>query len=541
MLGDPDAWHQSFSIPDESPLAATDFSTKPVADIVAFLTDWQPGADAGRQTVTALAQEVRNAAVADPKAYSSAADQFALLRPIYVRRLLEGLQQSASNQKEVDWDSMLRLIERVYKRAGQQIDPSTLVAGDDPGWDWARKAASELLAVGLRLGSLGIPLEHATTVRALVSVVRKLTPSIIDVDDFDNKFERQPFFTAIETARGASTELCILLIRWINRDVEQDVGSSRAAVVADPEIARELEAQLADRTLGGRIPRAIMGRYLGSLYYNDPNWVKSQMTALFPDADADLRNATWQSHLRNGFGPIDVLMPELTECYLQEAARLSSDGDLGEGNELHARQQRFTDYVMCLVLRGTVPEVVLESFLLKSTDVQRKHAMWFVANEVSRPISEAPEDARLRGRAYWESRLATAIASSNPIEFSEELGMISHWCFHGVADELWLCDQVLATVRLGIAPNNSYGTVNWLQKVATRHADRAVEVFHDLIQCPRVERWSYMTNRGPVQVILTEGLDKGTQETVARVGEVISYLSSLGFNDFLDLEPSKPT
>ena len=213
--------------------------------------------------MTALAQEVRTAAVENPRKYADAADQFVSLKPIYVRRLLEGFQQAASNQKNVNWESLLKLIGGVYEKVGEPIDPANLSPGDDESWEWTRKAASQLLAVGLRLGRRGIPLEHAEVVRELVLATFAIIPAVIDTHDFDTKFEKQPFSTALETSRGIATEVGVLLVRWLNMDLKVTDGPRPAAIAALPVIARVLEFQLADRTAAGRVPRAVMGRYLG--------------------------------------------------------------------------------------------------------------------------------------------------------------------------------------------------------------------------------------------------------------------------------------
>jgi hypothetical protein len=43
--------------PEESPFSGTDFSTRPISEIIAFLKTWRPQGEQHRQTVTALAQE----------------------------------------------------------------------------------------------------------------------------------------------------------------------------------------------------------------------------------------------------------------------------------------------------------------------------------------------------------------------------------------------------------------------------------------------------------------------------------------------------
>jgi hypothetical protein len=95
--------------------------------------------------------------------------------------------------------------------------------------------------------------------------------------------------------------------------------------------------------------------------------------------------------------------------------------------------------------------------------------------------------------------------------------------------------------EIGLAPRNGHGTVEWLQKLAARHIDRAVEVLWSLIRCSGVERWTYISNQGPIRFVLSEGRAKGTPETVLRVGEAVSYLATVGGSDFMDLDPSAPS
>ena len=155
-LGDPDAWRQRMFPEEVSPLTGADFSSRPIPDIVAFLKSWQPDVEPARQTVTALAQELRVAVGNDPKGYAASADQFIGLKPIYIRRVLEGLQNAASNNKSFDWGSLLKLIDHVFGQLHQTIDPSTVLEGDDKDWTWACKTAGETLAAGLRRGAGGI-------------------------------------------------------------------------------------------------------------------------------------------------------------------------------------------------------------------------------------------------------------------------------------------------------------------------------------------------------------------------------------------------
>ena len=249
--GDPEAWRKSFETPDEGPLTPSDFASKPVANVIDFLRTWQPSGEPAHITLSALGQKVRAAATAQPETFSAEAGQFSDLRPIYIRRLLEGLQQAAASQKPINWQSVLALIALTYSRASEVIQESARADGDDPSWEWTCKAASELLMTGLRLGASGIGVEHRSAVRSLVRDTGALVPVTIELENFEEEFEQHPYITARQTFRGIATELYILLVRWQNMNVTQDERGARTAIRDDPAIARVLEEQLADRSPGG--------------------------------------------------------------------------------------------------------------------------------------------------------------------------------------------------------------------------------------------------------------------------------------------------
>jgi hypothetical protein len=136
-LGDPDAWRHNLFPPEESPLSESDLSARPISDVVAFLKSWRPLEQPQRQTVTALAQELRKAVGRDPATYAANAERFAGLSPIYVRRVLEGLQNAAANQRDFKWAKVLSLIDSVYAQFQQPIASLPAAEGDDPDWTYA--------------------------------------------------------------------------------------------------------------------------------------------------------------------------------------------------------------------------------------------------------------------------------------------------------------------------------------------------------------------------------------------------------------------
>ena len=537
-IGDPRACRAALAAPDESPLTSADFTNKPIEEVIAFLKSWQPSGQPARITINALGQAVRAAAMAQPETFSTAADQFSGLRPIYIRRLLEGLQQAAGSRKKINWQNVLALIAFTYTKASSITGGAPLAEGDDATFAWACKAAAELLMAGLRLGTSAIGVEHRAAIRSLVKGTLELVPATVEVENFADKFEEYPYFTAQQTFCGVATELCVLLIRWEQLNAASVSGSTKAAIREDPEIRKALEALLADRSSDGCIPRAIIGRYLQLLHWSDQEWVRSHVPILFPKDNSALRQATWYSHLMNDGGPISALMRELDTCYAEEIARLGTNR--ADATDRDFRQHRLAEYMMVLVLTGAASPDLLTQFLEKAPDELRQRAMWFLGNQVSRPTEDISEEMRQRGLAYWEMRLAVASASSRPNDYRLELGTIEHWCFHGMLDEFWLSNRLLGMLRTGLFPNNGYYTIEWLVKLAARDADRAVEILFGLVQHADENRWVYLTNQTAIRSILSEGRDKGRLETLNLVSRTVSYLASLGDGSYLDLDLPKP-
>ena len=534
-LGDPDAWRQQLFPAEESPRSGAEFSTRPIPESVAFLRSWRPQGDKQLQTVTALAQELRTAVANDPKTFAASADQFVGLRPIYVRRVLEGLQSVTNNERDFDWSMVLKLIEFTYSQLGTTIDAATLAEGDDKDWIWACHTAGETLAAGLRRGASGIGFQHAAHVTALVKMALAKAPNHPEIEDFEDRFRRESFFGAQATLRGTAVELSILLIFWLSKDATNAIGAApRDALKNLPEIRQALEAQLADRSADGRVPRAIIGRFLGWLFHFGESWLKAQTRALFPNDNDNLRRAAWRAHLGHDAGPLRDFVAELHDCYGADIALLGSDQADKDFREFY--QDRLADYIMVLNLWGGLPDDLLEQFWRDAPEGVRQHAMWFVGIQVSKPSSEVPDEIKARGRAYFERRLAAAVASTEPDKYRKELGVIGQWCFHDLlVDEAWLGAQLLTMLRNGFAPTDAFSVVEWLRKLSPSQVDRAVEVMEALLRHPRVDQWAYMTQREPIRAVLGDGLARGTPETIQRVHDIVSFLSTLGETSYLDL------
>jgi hypothetical protein len=525
-VGDPSAWRNRYFAQDKSPLSRTSIQTQPLNDTIAYLYSWRPDPGLQTHTVGALSNELRESAAADPVLFSANADKFGHLRPLFIRRMLEGIRQPAVNGSKIDWDPLQTLTKIVLERSKSPLDSSDILPGDDADWSLTLGVVTDVLAARLRRGIQATEFENADAVRPLVlqlyaQIARLPKP---DTDRFDAK---HPYFSAEQTNIGASIELCILLLHWLGIDPASEIGKApREALSRQPELRVIFETTLRDRSVVGRIARAIFGRHLGSLCYFGEAWVRHQLPALFPDDNEELREATWIAHLQSDSGPVGPLLDELIPCYAKHIVRL---GDSPSTN-LEMSDNRLSEYLMVLYLWDMLPEELLEQFWYFAPAAIRRHAMWFMG----RQLAETNEENKARARLYWERRLQMAIKASDPAPYRRELGTIGQW-FLWKVDDAWLMDQLLTMLNSGFAPNDGLGVVDKLAEHISDEIDKVIEITKALVRCREMDSWILVSQADSLRRILLEGKNSVSVKTRDGVKEIVSFLSSRGNTGFLDL------
>lgn len=135
-----------------------------------------------------------------------------------------------------------------------------------------------------------------------------------------------------------------------------------------------MDAELADQTPSGRVPRAVLGRYLCWLFYFGERWLVTSMGSLFPESDEGLRQAAWMGHLLHDQGPQSELLESLRPSYARAIERLTDDARDRE----EQAQKRLGNYLMILYLHDQLdlqPGGLLDRFIGKASPRLRQHVM----------------------------------------------------------------------------------------------------------------------------------------------------------------------
>ncbi|RWO22121.1 hypothetical protein [Mesorhizobium sp.] len=536
-LGDPDAWLKQLHEPDISPAGATDLATRSIDEIVSFVTDWRPSPQAQKETVTALGQQLRHAAEQNAAAFSEDAAKFSSVPAIYSRRIIEGLTTVVRNKNAVNWQGILALTGALVSRAGPTGDEGE-GEGHDSDWSWARKAAMELISLGLLLGKEGIGFGLEGEVRAQVLSFYE-SSSATDTESFEENYRRQVYFAATSTSRGAALELCIQLIFWLSKNSETAVGKDPGnALAALPKIKSFLDAEVARSGADGRIPRAIIGRYLGWLSYFAAEFVESNVDNFFQTSDAHLRDAVWLSHVQMGSGPLSWLATEMSDCYRHEIQRLAEDVPGADRAHL---TEKFTHYLVLLYIVDALPEELYAQFWNDAPIEARQMAMLFLGTQLALPEGALSTESRLRAQSYWDRRLlAASHPSAQRTAFQKEIGAIGQFFYQRGLDPDWLMQQTIAASNAGYGPGQTFHLVDRIAEFSALLPHRAVETISTLIKNRHVEMMELGVRSQNLRAIFVAGLSTGDTRAVANVVDAINFLVAAGDTSCLDLLPKEP-
>lgn len=405
-FGDPNAWKERMRQSEESPVLAEEMAGWSIVEIANYLRSWHP-LNGSRQSATALASELRVDVGRRPGAYAEHARRFSDVHPVYARHFFDGLQNTVQNKHKITWPDVLALVEGAFRK----LDGSAISDGDpiddDPTWGWACLSGARLLEAGLKLGAEGLGPEHAQQVLYLVQLISQSVGKQPLLEDFEKRYERDPYFAAESTLRGVSIQLCLYFVQWRAADKGSVIGQSpRQALELLPEVRAILDESLSDRALIGRIPRAILGARLRFLIYYGEQWLRSALTRICPEDDAQLRRSAWLSHLAHDRGPDPDLMGTFKQCYADEIALLPTTAN---SDEYDYRGKRLAEYLVILYLWHGCAADLLEEFWKSASHQLRQHAMWLVGVRVGN--KDLDDAGRARARTYWQRRLSAACES----------------------------------------------------------------------------------------------------------------------------------
>ena len=282
-----------------SPLSAEDLAGMTPDELVDYLRDWTPVRERNAPTPAGLGAVVAARVRADSTWAAAVLDRAreADIDPTYLRAALDGLVAAHRDGLPVPWAAVLEYTAwLVSKPAGPPAtgSPAEYFDNRDPGLDWARRVAADLLTDIAQRNS--VPPEHRDRLWKAVEALILSGATWVDSGHEPNTMEGVLGLELNDLAGRATHALLEVALAdyraWkpADGDVHAWPNRDRLRPLLDVVLAQSGDAALA--------ARSALGRLLPQIILIDPEWLESNRETLFDRAIAEpLRNPTFATYV----------------------------------------------------------------------------------------------------------------------------------------------------------------------------------------------------------------------------------------------------
>ena len=520
-----------------SPLAAADFQSMSVQDIVAYLRSWQPSRAPMSASREGLCCQLTETIQKDPTRFAPEAARFQELDLAYVRGFLHGIRQAVNETVALPWPEILRLCHWVVQQPiaieGRKVDKW----GDDPDWGWTRKTIAGLLGAGLQESLSMIPFQLRGQVWNILETLTN-DPNPTPVDEATDG-PTDPAHVAINSTRGEAMQVVVRYALWVRSCLEKmPDGAEKIArgFKEMSEVPRVLEAHLDLSQDPSLAIRSVYGRWIPSLTYLDAEWTKNHVRAIFPLEDRLVRHrdAAWDTYLLY-CRPYDIVFDILKEEYGNAVLRLGTPST----TSLAAHStSNLVQHLMVFYWQGKLQlddeTGLLARFQERATDALLGEAVEFVGRSLSRPDKPLPEEISVRLKKLWEERLASIKAAATASDHAAELAAFGWWFVSQKFDDAWAMSQLLAVLSLAQKAEPDYLVVERLVTLAATMPLEAVQCLTMMVQGDK-ENWNIQSWHDDSRKILATAISSGNSAARQAAIELVNRLAARGMPDYKDL------
>ena len=257
-----------------------------ISDLVAYLETWQPSGSELDPTPEGLARALAHAVREDPARFAEAADAFADVEPVYVRGILDGLEEAAERGRPFPWGPVLELaLHLVEKPRGlPEHDGGSRLR--DLTYGRTRLQLARLMRIGLSISTpYFIDYELRERVWAVLQALMSDPDPTLERDSEFPHNDEDPFQLANSSVRAAALLAIFTYGTWVRSGILQasySGGASWNGFDSAPEVGNILIEHL-DRAVDPSLSvRAIYGWQLPLVTDLDTEWVKAHEHDLFP-------------------------------------------------------------------------------------------------------------------------------------------------------------------------------------------------------------------------------------------------------------------
>jgi hypothetical protein len=498
-------------------------------DVIKLLRSWTPSATRSflLPSREGLARELSTAMQTDPEFFAGKEEAFEGLHPTYVGSFIQASQDLARKGRSFNWDSMLHLCTWAIT---QPTTVSARTGGGkdrDPNWHWTRRAINSLASSGLKGNN--IPYELRERVWTVIAALLDDPDPVADEEG--DQVAEDAYARAINSVRGYALEVAVQYGLWVRRQ-EEKAGRALPSLQEMPELSRELEKRLYDRSIA---VRSVYGRFLPWLLLIDKEWTERQLERVFPQEQTArvLRKAVWDAYVV--YTPVySNVFPSLRGQY--QAAIDELAGAQLPANTSRDPQRKLVEHLLVTYWRGAISldDSLLTTFWKNASKDLRGYVIDFIGRALRTMKQPLEAEAETRLKALWTERHNAAVAAENKADYLKEMSGFGSWFGSGQFDEEWASQQYLSALEFGSRSTALSLVAKRLVGLIDRRPRETLRILGTIIDLPD-PNWVVLGSRSEIENLLKTGLESSDELSREMAREIVNRLVARGNSTYAGL------
>jgi hypothetical protein len=497
------------------------------AQLLEFLSTWQPGDDWRGPSFDGLAAQLKDAAATKPARLAALLPALSDGKPMYARAVVDGLEQASRDSIEFPWEPVFAFAHEIANLPAE-VEGGGSVDDLETGWQAVRWSLASLVLYAVEHDR--VPHEERDGLLAVITSLAEDADPSPETEARRREDGHSPSFGSINSVRGQALHAAIELA-WQLRSEGDDDDPNRHL----PDDVREL----LDRHLGADNEpslsvHSVFGRHVNQLYSLDRDWTTASLPRIFPDdpVHADRRDAAWESFIEaNGVWTVTWLVLEPQYARTIEGFA-NYDAEASSEISFYESTGRLLMNVLVAYLLGVVElddASLLGRFFAVAPLNLRLGFVDLIGNDLSG--QEHVDDETIEKlQQLWLWRSDRVIADGNV----SELAGFAYWFGSGKLPEDWALAQLIRVLEAGAAPAFPYAITHRLPELTEDHLPLVMSVVSLLVERAYTPQM-LLGARDEFRAVLTAALASGDEALVRQARETIGRLYAERHTEFNDL------
>lgn len=434
---------------------------------------------------------------------------------IYIESALSGVREGLATFEEKNWESLLDFIFNVIAK------PQSIQAVEGDERRSIKRTTAWLLNSGLQSQIQPLHTSLADKTWRLIEILC----SENDPDAESENTSMDYYSRAINSVRGEALH-CVVQFGLRKYSLEKN----KKAPKMEERIAAALDRHIDIQYEKSLVVRSVYGRFLPWLTLIDPNWVKSNLSKIFPRDPAQEKyyNSVWETYLETC--PVyDNVFDLIQAEYLRAVETLNispSEDDTDEKPSV-----KLTEHLMTLYWRRKLDlkSQILMKFYENSDGKLRKSAISFIGRSVKNTSDKIPDDLIKHLQDLFDFRWNYC----QKVGQFEEVASFGWWFASPHFPKGWRLSRLAGLLKKDIDVDPDFDFIEMFIEMRDQDPNLVLDCVEKILMNNR--NFLLVTSKNEIRDLLQYYIKSQDQHISDRARIIVNKVGSRGFFDFREL------